>query len=43
MGTAGDMADFMRSMSFSIICIGYIIILAVYYMFKNVFREDDEY
>lgn len=42
-GMAPDLADFLRSIPFIIICVGYIIIFAVYFMFKDVFREDDDY
>jgi len=41
LGTTEDLLEFMRSALFIIICVGYIVILAVYFMFKNVFREEE--
>ena len=37
-----DYLSFMRSMNFGIICAGYIIILSVFYMLKNVLRRLEE-
>lgn len=39
LGTTNDMTDFMRSTNFIILCVGYIVILAVYFMFKDMFRR----
>ena len=36
------MLEFMRSMNFAIICVGYIIILTLFYVLKNFFREYEE-
>jgi len=41
LGTTDNIVEFMRSAFFIIICVGYIVILAVYFMFKNVFREEE--
>jgi len=41
LGTADDLLDFMRSIWFAIVCVGYIVILAVYFMFKDAFREEE--
>jgi len=35
----GNTIIFLRSMNFIIVCVGYIIILAVFYMLKNTFRK----
>lgn len=37
------MLNFLRSMNFATVCVGYIIILALFYVLKNVFRNlEDE-
>jgi hypothetical protein len=40
LGTTNDVMNFMRGIYFPILCVGYIVILAVYFMFKDVFREE---
>jgi hypothetical protein len=40
LGTSDDIYEFLRSMSFPAICAGYIILFGVFFMFKNVFREE---
>jgi hypothetical protein len=42
-GTAGDFFTFARSIYFPIICVGYIIILAIYPFWKRMNKEDDYY
>lgn len=34
--------EFMRSMNFAVVCIVYIVILTLFYVLKNVFREYEE-
>jgi len=40
LSTIEELFKFLTSIKFVAICVGYIIILAVYFMFKDVFKEE---
>jgi len=40
-GSATDMYDFLRSMGFIAVCVGYIVILAGYFITKELFKEEE--
>jgi len=37
-----NVLSFMRSINFAVVCVGYIIILTLFYMLKNFFRSIEE-